>query len=843
MEGPTILVMNHIFNRQMSYKTGVMTCRSTIDGVPLGEKLSTLSTEDFEQINDNNNDNLNATTKSFLRAISTTCKAMGHTEQAAKDARRRCFAMLDFFGLNSLFVSTTPDDECSFRVRLYCKPKYWVRFGGIFLNGKVRLFGNLTDTEYSINFFQHGLPSLKCSEEDCITDFVLRRDTRMKYPGSCSLEFQSVMQILTKCMLRWDTKTQSSRGKGILGTVVAFFGADEEQGRKTLHRHWQIWVTELNKTLRDCLFDRDATKRQDARKAFCQHIDNVISACYGPDLSITHRCIDVNKNEQFKVDIPRNLFREADPTVFRRARHKDLYDEVQGGIMYCPECKKTVSTIDIVNKALQRWKDCLIPGVRGQYNRPDTIIPLSKERLDMAAYTFAYHMNGGCALENDPFWGDKNVRETLLRYRFEEHSFSHNASCFKKDCECRFLFTFMSTDYTYIHEDKGDKDQNKTSWYFLDGSINTVYPFMVIPKRPMGCQFINAHNKTISDVFNINTNVQIGDASQVFYSTLYTSKSTQDEDSEKQIRIGRAVIKRIKRVMNDNQEGDPSFGEGLSRVLSGLNAATTRNVISATMAHLIPCNDGSRFVYSHTFSDLLVGQMEATLEGHDISVSIQSNKFENKIITWPDSLADDYIHRPIEHELDQICFYEMTRCYKKGFNSFRNIQGGVKKYKFKETHPGHKFSHLIQLRFPSIPRIALPEGKLCLLDELDLKCTNPPHHVVDKREMYAKIALLMFYPFRQLNDLKYDGSYWKLFHNELKKHINNEETVFWKKGFEILQNIQDRSTLEKHVKRARDPISINTINEKPNETNGTQTKSLIGSSNIGDILDMNKQLK
>jgi hypothetical protein len=127
MEGQTILVMNHIYNRQMSYKTGVMTCRSSIDGIPLGEKLSSLSTKDFEQIKENNNDNLNATTKSFLKAISTTCRAMGHTEQAAKDARRCCFAMLDYFGLNSLFLSTTPDDECSFRVRLYCKPQYWVR--------------------------------------------------------------------------------------------------------------------------------------------------------------------------------------------------------------------------------------------------------------------------------------------------------------------------------------------------------------------------------------------------------------------------------------------------------------------------------------------------------------------------------------------------------------------------------------------------------------------------------------------------------------------------------------------------------------------------------------------
>jgi hypothetical protein len=44
------------------------------------------------------------------------------------------------------------------------------------------------------------------------------------------------------------------------------------------------------------------------------------------------------------------------------------------------------------------------------------------------------------------------------------------------------------------------------------------------------------------------------------------------------------------------------------------------------------------------------------------------------------------------------------------------------------------------LKFPSIPRIALPKGKLCPLNELDLKCTNPPQHEVGKREMYAKIT-------------------------------------------------------------------------------------------------------
>ncbi len=127
MEGPTILVINHIYNRQMTYKTGVMICRSSINDIPLGKQLCTLSTKHFEQIKDNNTDNLDATTKCFLKAISISCKAMGHTEQAAKDARQCCFAMLDYFGLNGQFLSTTPDDECSFRVRLYCKPQYWVR--------------------------------------------------------------------------------------------------------------------------------------------------------------------------------------------------------------------------------------------------------------------------------------------------------------------------------------------------------------------------------------------------------------------------------------------------------------------------------------------------------------------------------------------------------------------------------------------------------------------------------------------------------------------------------------------------------------------------------------------
>ncbi len=143
---------------------------------------------------------------------------------------------------------------------------------------------------------------------------------------------------------------------------------------------------------------------------------------------------------------------------------------------------------------------------------------------------------------------------------------------------------------------------------------------------------------------------------QVFYSILYTSKSTQDDNSKKTAAYGGSVIERIKHLFDENQsngcdqtKSEPSFGESLSRVLSGLNAATTRNVISSTMAHLISCNNGSQFAFLHKFSDLLVGQMEATLEGQDINVHIRTSKVPGgEVKCWPDSLADDYIHRPLQ---------------------------------------------------------------------------------------------------------------------------------------------------------------------------------------------------
>ena len=63
-----------------------------------------------------------------------------------------------------------------------------------------------------------------------------------------------------------------------------------------------------------------------------------------------------------------------------------------------------------------------------------------------------------------------------------------------------------------------------------------------------------------------------------------------------------------------------------------------------------------------------------------------------------------------------------------------------------------------------------------------------------------KMAPLMFYLFRSLADLRIEGSYWEKISQQLQSHLEHVKTIFWHKGFDILQNINDRMTLEKELK-------------------------------------------
>ncbi len=172
---------------------------------------------------------------------------------------------------------------------------------------------------------------------------------------------------------------------------------------------------------------------------------------------------------------------------------------------------------------------------------------------------------------------------------------------------------------------------------------------------------------------------------------------------------------------------------------------------------------------------------------------------------------------------------------------FSSLQGKSwnKKYPFKKSHPGYHFSQLVQLKLPVIPKISLPRGKLPDIALLKMNDSEVDEAVSERREYYAKMALLMFYPFRTAEDLMINDSYWEKFRHELQLHlqhrkensINNYPKIklpiakFWPKGFEILQNMQDRLTLEKHLKRAKDPILLQTKCTEPESSDNKKERN------------------
>ncbi len=82
-------------------------------------------------------------------------------------------------------------------------------------------------------------------------------------------------------------------------------------------------------------------------------------------------------------------------------------------------------------------------------------------------------------------------------------------------------------------------------------------------------------------------------------------------------------------------------------------------------------------------------------------------------------------------------------------------------------------------------------ARLCSMSKLQIHDKKCDENTTGLRKDYAKIALMMFYPFRTLVGIQIYGSNWKLFFRELQLFKNNENTTMWKKGFEILQKIEN----------------------------------------------------
>ena len=83
-----------------------------------------------------------------------------------------------------------------------------------------------------------------------------------------------------------------------------------------------------------------------------------------------------------------------------------------------------------------------------------------------------------------------------------------------------------------------------------------------------------------------------------------------------------------------------------------------------------------------------------------------------------------------------------------------------------------------------------------------------------------------------------NGSYWCRFEAELNKKRRGMRTRFWDKGFDILQNINDRLTMQKHGKRPTDEIDRLSKARTEFET-GSKKRKRASDDDLLDLSELN----
>ena len=433
---------------------------------------------------------------------------------------------------------------------------------------------------------------------------------------------------------------------------------------------------------------------------------------------------------------------QCDLDLLRKARHRDHCHEIMGKVIKCKENDAMISSIDLIDVKLKHYF--------AQHH--DIPLDIRGEWIDIACLRYPFDFDDDeCTMsinyqQEDTCWMTiKAVRKALVRRRFDMHDILHRETCFKKGDECRSDLPAMPCNESFILDkeraqallelfqvdDKVATDMiaqfKIVKWHYLDGSVVEKTSYSIVPKRPVGCEYMNQHSEEISEVISSNTNVNIGDPVYTYYCTQYKTKDTQKEDNMSHQRVNNAVGRKIlnykcrqaesnigKEDTNntedtENEENEPDHVAGLGMVLTGLNAATSRATVSSTLAHTLICQKGSRFTYSHDFRNLLLTQMEDVLDDKEVQFVLRRNRNPDTgdTETWADSSAHDYLYRP--EELNNICFYEMTMNYDKKHYTFEQMrknndhtnvrdEESQKKLVFNELHHGRHYSYLTLIK-------------------------------------------------------------------------------------------------------------------------------------------------
>ena len=264
----------------------------------------------------------------FLKAVDAIGRGVAHTNEAAKKARRMAESMQHNFGMPTHFFTVTPDDDNSILVQVY------------------------TQVDIDVN----EIPTDEMSNDEIERNAQKRKQLRIKYPGITAMAFEDQLNIIIDTVVGWDRKKNRAK-VGLFGTPMAFTCTIEEQGRRTLHAHFQIWVKETYEDRKN-LFSAHRNTSRIAQARLCREADRTMGNAFffndrdisdGHVLNFPHECT-VTVRRRRKPDI-------VCEQTLRELRYKE--GSALTGKMFakCPHCPKSWTYDEMV-------KDYLIHNVK-----------------------------------------------------------------------------------------------------------------------------------------------------------------------------------------------------------------------------------------------------------------------------------------------------------------------------------------------------------------------------------------------------------------------------------------------------------------------------------------------
>lgn len=515
------LVVNNVIMKETIFASARLSCNVTNSGaISMGERFGNLtSTEMKKAISLSRKQHAqmysSAPENAFLQTITATCRSLPHTNEATGENRTIYFSYLMKFGLPCIFLTVTPDDNRCFRVTLY----------------------SLSSGQTGI-----GIKPDDLTNDDILRQFKIRQQTRLNYPGLCAEEYARIMELIIKHVFGWDIENSKQSTTGMFGDILAWCLATEEQGRKTLHGHFLIFLKNwdrisysLHKKHQETAYNNEGVMPHcQAVRIATKLYKTVCSANLFEDfkppgvLSTTavfaHTC---NRGRGKKA---RFTINPATDNELREMRHKRKCHLHNGKIANCPGCFKSFTISEIVTNALKIH-------LNKKYEYPD-----NNRRLD----AIVYH-NG-----SDFAWTIDTPENQALRYFSTNalvnlHAVTHATRCFKKGSECYAnLPEQANAKVTIQYTDEVDV------WSDYVGHKENMSMFRICPGRYPEDSWMNAHNPVLTNILLCNTNVMVAmNGCSVFYVTGYNAKSNQKEENAAFEAVAKVVVRHMEKQVRD----------------------------------------------------------------------------------------------------------------------------------------------------------------------------------------------------------------------------------------------------------------------------------------------------